>query len=206
MHTEELMDQTPVKLEVTFDYRCPFARNGNEAVINAIRERALTNVQWRFMAFSLDQVHIEEGAAAVWERAPADWGSGVLALLYGIAIRDAFPKQFHEAHLALFAARHDHGRKLDDEQVLRDAVTGVGLDADAVARVARSDATLQTLAKEHTEAVDRWGAFGVPTYALGDDAAFVRFMERGHVADLVRMVELLTWTRLNEFKRPRVPR
>ena len=200
------MTQRSTELAITFDYRCPFARNGNEAAINAIRERALTNATWRFMAFSLDQVHVEEGDTPVWDREPADWGSGVLALLYGIAVRDEFPDAFHDAHLALFAARHDHGRQLDDEQVLRDAVAGTGVDPDAVAKVAWNDQTLQTLAREHTEAVSRWGAFGVPTYALGDDAAFVRFMERGHVGDLVRTVELLTWTNLNEFKRPRVPR
>jgi hypothetical protein len=61
------------------------------------------------------------------------------------------------------------------------------------------------LADEHTDAVDRHGVFGVPTYLEGDDAAFVRFMDRGRVDDLVRAVDLLPWTRLNEFKRPRLP-
>ena len=38
------------------------------------------------------------------------------------------------------------------------------------------------------------------------DAAFVRFMERGRVDDLERVLEMLAWTNLNEFKRPRLPR
>ena len=59
---------------------------------------------------------------------------------------------------------------------------------------------------EDTEAVDGYGAFGVPTFIEGEEAAFVRFMERGRVDDLERMLDLLQWSRLNEFKRPRVPR
>ena len=48
--------------------------------------------------------------------------------------------------------------------------------------------------------------FGVPTYIEGEEAVFVRFMERGRVDDLERALDLLQWTRLNEFKRTRIPR
>ena len=118
-------------IAVTFDYRCPFARNAHEAVVAAGNAGALPDITWRFAAFSLDQVHVEEGGTPVWDRPSASWGSGVLALLYGIAVRDAFPDQFLDAHVALFAARHDRARKLDSEDVLRDVVSSVGLDADA---------------------------------------------------------------------------
>jgi 2-hydroxychromene-2-carboxylate isomerase len=191
-------------IAVTFDYRCPFAYNGNAAVIAALRVGS--DVDFRFTPFSLDQIHVEEGQPAMWERDPSEWGSGVLSLLYGIAVRDTFPDQFYDAHLALFAARHDQGLKLDDEAVLRDAVASAGLDPDAVAEEAHSGRPLKTLATEHTEAVDRWSVFGVPTYIEGEEAVFVRFMERGRVDDLERMLELLDFTRLNEFKRTRIPR
>ena len=179
-------------IAVTFDYRCPFAYNGNAAVIAALQDGS--DVDFTFTPFSLDQIHVEEGEPAMWERDPSEWGSGVLSLLYGLAVRDAFPDQFFDAHLALFAARHDHGLKLKDEAVLRDAV------ADEV----HSGRPLKTLAAEHTEAVDRWSVFGVPTYIEGEEAVFVRFMERGRVDDLERMLELLEFTRLNEFKRTRI--
>src|SRR5688572_9752558 len=61
---------------VTFDYRCPFAYNGNLAVVNAIRSG--TDVEFRFAPFSLDQVHVAEGEPAAWDRDPAEWGTGVL--------------------------------------------------------------------------------------------------------------------------------
>lgn len=173
-------------------------------MIAAVRGGAELDV--RSMAFSLDQVHVGEGEAPVWEREPDAWGSGVLALLYGITVRDSFPEHFEDAHLALFAARHDHGHKLAEEAVLRDAVASAGLDADEVAAEVWSGRPLKTLAAEHTEAVDGWGVFGVPTFIEGDDAAFVRFMQRGHVGDLERVLDMLSWADLNEFKRPTVPR
>jgi predicted DsbA family dithiol-disulfide isomerase len=194
----------PRSIGVTFDYRCPFAYNGNLATINYLRGGA--DLDARFVPFSLDQVHVEEGAPAVWDREPTQWGTGVLALLYGIAVRDTFPDRFFDAHLALFAARHEHGRQLQDEAVLREAVASVGLDADVVAEEAWSGRPLKTLASEHSDAVERYGVFGVPTFLEGDEAAFVRFMDRGNVDDLVRMLDLLQWSALNEFKRPRIPR
>jgi len=194
------------EIAATFDYRCPFARNGHEAIASAVRDGSMPDVEWRFVPFSLDQVHVEEGEPAVWDRDPGEWGSGVLALLYGIAVRDAFPDQFLDAHLALFAARHDEGRKIGHEDVLRDVVTSAGLDADAVAEEAWSGRPLKRLQEEHTDAVDRFGVFGVPTYLEGDEAAFIRFMERGRADDLARAVDLLQWSRLNEFKRPRIAR
>jgi hypothetical protein len=193
-------------IAVTFDYRCPFARNAHEAVVAAIRADALPDVTWRFTAFSLDQVHIEEGETSVWEQPPGSWGSGVLALLYGIAVRDTAPAQFLDAHLALFAARHDQGRKLDSEDVLRDVVAAVGIDADALTEEVWNGRPLKTLAEEHRQAAEDWEVFGVPTFVEHDDAVFIRFMERGRVDDLQRAVGLLEWTRLNEFKHTRLPR
>jgi 2-hydroxychromene-2-carboxylate isomerase len=189
----------PRSIGVTFDYRCPFAYNGNLAVVNAIRGGS--DVRFRFVPFSLDQVHVEEGGAPMWERDPSEWGTGVLALLYGLAVRDAFADRFFDAHVAIFAARHDQGLKLQEEQVLRDAVSSAGLDPDAVHEEALSGRPLKTLAVEHTEAVERWQVFGVPTYLEDEQAVFVRFMERGRVDDLERVLDLLPWTRLNEFKR-----
>jgi predicted DsbA family dithiol-disulfide isomerase len=194
----------PREIAATFDYRCPFARNGHEAVVNAVRGGS--DIEFRYLAFSLDQAHVEEGEPPVWEREPDDWGTGTTALLYGIAVRDAFPDHFFDAHLALFSVRHEQGLALQDESVLRDAISSVGLDADAVAEEAWSGRPLKTLAAEHTDSVERYGVFGVPTYLEGDQAAFVRFMKRGDVADLERMLELLQWDDLNEFKRPRIAR
>jgi hypothetical protein len=192
------------EIAVSFDYRCPFARNAHEAVVTALRDGADLDV--RFLPFSLDQAHVEEGETPVWERQPSEWGTGVTSLLYAIAIRDHFPERFFDFHVAAFAARHDEGKKLGHEDVVRDAVTAAGLDVDAVAEEAWSGRPLKTLAAEHSEQVERWNAFGVPTFIEGDEAVFIRFMERNRVDDLERALDLLDWTRFNEFKRTQIPR
>jgi 2-hydroxychromene-2-carboxylate isomerase len=191
-------------LAVTFDYRCPFAFNGHAAVINAVRAGADLDV--RFVPFSLDQVHVPEGEVPMWERPSSEWGSGLLALCFGIAVRHDFPEHFLDAHIALFEARHVLGAKLNEVEVLRGAVERAGLDADKVHGAALRPDTLATIAREHTEMVDRHAVFGVPTFVEGEEAVFVRFMERGNVDDLHRALDLLRWTAMNEFKRTRIPR
>jgi len=191
-----------VEFAVTFDYLCPFARNANEAVLTGLEQGR----DWRvaFRPFSLAQVHVDDGEVPVWDRQEA--ASGVLALQWGLAVRDEFPDLFPGVHRALFAARHDRGLDIKDEAVLRDAVASVGADPDAVAEVVAGGRPAKTLATEHSEAVERWEVFGVPTFIVGDEAVFIRFMERDRVEDLVRALELVAWTNLNEFKRTRVPR
>jgi hypothetical protein len=189
---------------VSFDYRCPFARNAHESVVAGIREGRDWDVT--YSPFSLDQVHVEEDEPPVWERDPAAWGTGVNALLWGIAIRDSFEDSFLDWHVAAFAARHDEGMKIAKIEVLRDIATSVGLDPDAVAAEVASGRPLKVLAETHTDEVKRLAMFGVPTFVVGDRAVFVRFMDRKNPDDIDRVLDLLEWSDLNEFKHTSVPR
>ena len=191
-----------MQFALTFDYLCPFARNANEAVLTALS----SGVDWdvEFRPFSLSQAHVEVGEQAAWDR--AETPAGVLALQWGVAARDTAPEAFPAVHRALFAARHDEGLNIGDEEVVRSAVARAGGDVDALGAVVASGDSLRTLAAEHTEEVERWAVFGVPTFIIGDEAVFVRFMERDRAEDVIRALDLVSWTRLNEFKRTRVPR
>ena len=191
---------------LTWDYRCPFARNAHEALVKGLKEGREWDV--RFWPFSLDQVHVAEGETPVWERSldEPEGVSGMRALLWGIAVRDAFPERFLDFHLAVFTARHDEGKKIAEDAVLREAASSVGLDPDAVAAEVSSGRPLKSLEAEHTEAVDRYAVFGVPTIIDGDEAVFVRIMERGNVDDFAQALDLVASTRLNEFKRTKIPR
>lgn len=173
-------------------------------MVTALRNGSDLDV--RFLAFSLDQAHVPEDEVPVWERPPDERGSGVRSLTWGIAVRDRFAESFPDFHLAMFAARFDEGRKIGNEDVVRDVAATVGLDVDAVAAEVDRGRPLDTLAAEHREGVEKWGAFGVPTFVEGEHAVFVRLMERGRVDDLERVLDLLEWERLNEFKRTRIPR
>jgi hypothetical protein len=197
-----------LQFAVTWDYRCPFARNGHEHVVAALQGGADWEV--RFVPFSLNQVHVEEGQPDVWddpEKAPA-----LLAMQAGIAVRDAFPDAFLPVHLDLFRARHDDAKDIREESVLR-TVLARHLDADAVFDEIASGRPLATFRREHEEVVESHDVFGVPTFIAGDQAVFVRVMHRpGEDREsgrrtIERVIDLLTgWTDLNEFKRTRIPR
>jgi len=89
---------------------------------------------------------------------------------------------------------------------LRDVAMSVGLDTDAVAAEVASGRPLETLALEHTEAVKRHSVFGVPTFIVGERAVFVRLMDRANPDEIDRVLDLLEWTELNEFKHTSIPR
>ncbi len=189
---------------VTYDYLCPFARNANEAVLSGLEDGRGWEVSFR--PFSLNQVHVHEGEPPVWDRPAGEQGSGVLALQWGLAVRDSFPEAFGKVHRALFTARHDEGRDLRDPDVLDEVVIGAGLDPSVVGDLVAEGKPLDTLRTEHTELADRWRVFGVPTFIVDDEAVFVRLMARDQADDLDRMLDLISWTGLNEFKRTTIPR
>lgn len=186
-------------ITVTFDYRCPFARNAHEAV--AAFAAADDSVAWTFQPFFLDQPHTEPGAPPVWERPEGERGTGALAIAWAVAIRDHFPDRFLAWHVDAFAARHDRGEHLEDPAVVRAVAAHAGLDVDAVDAIVATGEPLAIAGREHQHNVDTYAVFGVPTFVEAGTATFIRFMERGRVDDLTRALDLLDWHRLNEFKR-----
>ena len=192
------------QFSVSFDYRCPFARNAHESVIAGLRDGRDWEVT--FTPFSLDQVHVQEGEPAVWDRDPAEWGTGVNALLWSIAVRDQFPEQFLAWHAAAFSARHDQGAKIAKPDVLAEIAASAALDPAAITAEVETGRPLKVLAEAHTEAVKHYAMFGVPTFVVGDQAVFIRFMDRGNPVDVDRALDLLEWPDLNEFKHTSIPR
>lgn len=189
---------------LTYDYLCPFARNVNEAVVEMIRQGDDLDVS--FVPFSLAQNHMEEGEVAQWDLDVDDVGSGVLALLWSLAVRDEFADHFFDFHVTLFAARHDDARDISDVAVLTDVTRSVGLDAAAVAAAVADGSPARTLAVEHMDLVEAHDVFGVPTFVQGDEAVFVRLMERHAYSDIRKVIEMLSWVNFNEFKRTTVGR
>jgi hypothetical protein len=188
---------------VTFDYRCPFARNAHEHLVEGLKSGAEWDVQ--FLPFSLSQNKVGDGETSVWDDPEKD--SGLLALQLGVAIRDTQPERFLDAHLALFAIRHDHGKSQRDEALLREALAGVGVDVGAAFAEVASGVPLKKVREEHERGVADHSVWGVPTFIADDQAAFVRFMDRPrHGAhDPVKVIErtvglLSGWPELNEFK------
>ena len=193
----------PLSFGVTFDYRCPFARNAHEHLVAALKAGADWDVQ--FLPFSLTQNKVEEGEASVWAEPEKD--SGLLALQLGVAVRDTQPDRFLDAHLALFAIRHDLGKSQRDEDLLRTTLAEVGIDVDAAFAEVATGVPLKTIEDEHERGVAEHSVWGVPTFIVDDHAAFVRVMDRprDELHDSAKVVERIVgllsgWPELNEFK------
>jgi len=197
-----------LSFSISFDYRCPFARIAHRHVLDALADGADWDVEFR--AFSMGQVHVEHDETPLWERPEDD--TGLLALQVGVAVRDTHPERFLTVHRALFEARHAEGARLRDESVLRWLLSECAVDPDAVFDEVATGRPLDTVRREHTQSVDDHDAWGVPTFVVGDRAAFVRLTELPRSADdarrtVERVLDMLAgWPELNEFKHTTIDR
>jgi hypothetical protein len=194
---------------VTWDYRCPFARNAHEHVVAGVRGGAPWEVT--YLPFSLGQVHVAEGDPDIWGHWEDD--TGLLALQAGVVVRDKFPDRFLDAHEALFALRHDHGGQLRDPDAVRSALEGVDVDADVVFDEIAGGDPIAAVQAAHEAAAREHSVWGVPTFILGDQAVFVRLMDRpaGDRDHAIRSIDgvldlLRRSPTLNEYKHTSIPR
>jgi len=199
----------PRSFSVTWDYRCPFARNAHEHVIEGLRAGAPWDVT--FVPFSLGQVHVDEGEPAIWGHWQDD--TGLLALQAGVVVRDKFPERFLDVHEALFALRHDKGGQLREETEVRAVLEEQGLHADMVLAEIATGNPIETVQRAHEAAAKHQQVWGVPTFIIGDRAVFVRLMDRplGDGAHAMRSIDkvldlLEGFLELNEYKHTSVPR
>ena len=194
--------------EVTYDYLCPFAHIMHEHVVEGVRSGAPWDVT--FTPWSLRQVHKEDGAPDVWDDPTKP--DELLALEASIAVRDGWPERFFDVHLALFRARHDRSIRLATREEIVGVLDETGIDTGGVLEVVDAGGPRKELASSWRRLVDDHDHFGVPTFIVGDEAVFVRVMKRPtSPADATEVVEcivtaLVEDTRLNEFKRTKIPR
>jgi hypothetical protein len=197
-----------MQFDLSFDYRCPFAKNIHLHVVTALRAGADFDVN--FAPWSLSQGSRSDGAPDV-SNDPA-YDGDLLSLAAGISVRDQQSEYFLDAHEALFRARHDRAIRLVTLDEISNVLAPLGVDMAKVAADVASRRPHDVIAASHKE-FDRFEAFGVPTFVVNDDATFVRYMsEPGD--DPAESVELITslltlMTRradLNEFKHTQLPR
>ena len=96
-----------------------------------------------------------------------------------MVVRDQYPEQFLDAHIALFSARHDEGLDLRVPAVVAGVLDGVGRPGrQGAGRGRQSGAPSQEIRRAHEQAVSELEVFGVPTFVVDDRAVFVRLMSR----------------------------
>lgn len=192
--------------EVSYDYRCPFAKNIHLHLISALRAGAQFDVT--FAPWTLSQGHRVEGSPDVWEN--PEYDSDLMALAAGVSVRDLQPELFLDAHEALFRARHEHAVRLSSFEEISAVLEPLGVDMDSVAEDLVSRRPHDVIAQSH-ERFARFEAFGVPTFVVEDDATFVRYMkpptdDAQASIDLVDSLVTLMAAQpeINEFKHTRI--
>jgi hypothetical protein len=188
---------------VTWDYRCPFARNAHEHLIAGLADGADWDVS--FLPYTLSQGHVPEGGTPVWDD-PGKFGD-LLALAAGVVVRDEYPEQFGAVHLALFTARHDEGLDIREAAVVAGILDAAGVPGDKVLAEVASGGPIDEIERAYLQAVNEWSIFGVPTFVVDGRAVFVRLMSRpqGDAALARRTIEGIVQLMdaqpdLNEFK------
>ncbi len=129
------------------------------------------SVGWRY--FSLTQVNSRRPRWKVWKT--REKVAGNEAFRAAQAARCQGDEAFLRFHYALLAARHVDESDIDAPAVLREVAGQAGLDVERFKADLKAT-TLEALGRDHTEAVERYGAFGTPTFVIpaAAAAAYVR--------------------------------
>jgi 2-hydroxychromene-2-carboxylate isomerase len=180
----------PRRLEFFFDYVSPFSYLANTQ-LPAIARRTKAELVYRpFFLGGVMQATGNQPPATLPARAkymPKDIQRWVRR--YGIefagnphfpmqtltAMRAALAAQdagvFPAYHEALFRAAWGQPKNLGDPAVLRDVIAKAGLDPEPLLAAAATEPLKERLKANTTEAVTR-GAFGAPTFFVGDEIFF----------------------------------
>lgn len=193
--------------KLSYDYRCPFAKNIHLHAVAALRAGADLSIE--FSPWTMSQGYRDEGAPDVWADPSKD--ADLLALAVSVSIRDQQPEHFLDAHEALFRGRHEQGLALKSWADIEAALATTNVDLEAVRRdvdARRPHAVIGATFREF----EGYEAFGVPTFVVNGDATFVRYMRAPSDDDQASAKlfdSLLTLMSsevdLNEFKHTKVP-
>jgi hypothetical protein len=113
---------------------------------------------------------------------------------------------------ALYEFRHTRSGDLRNRDALSVVLRGCGVDPDAVFSEVDSGRPLATIRDEHTSYARSHDVWGVPVFIMGDAAVFVRLLDRPDGDEALaqhtveRVLDLIQWENLNEFKHTSVPR
>jgi predicted DsbA family dithiol-disulfide isomerase len=176
-------------------------------VVSALRAGADFDIE--FVPWTMSQGYKSDGAPDVWDDPSRD--AELLALAVSTSIRDQQPEFFLDAHEALFQARHERAIRLVSRKEIETALEEVGVDIDLIFDDVSSRRPHKVIGESFID-FERYEAFGVPTFVVGDDATFVRYMElpTGDGSASVALIESLvtlmsSQSALNEFKHTQLP-
>ncbi len=168
-------------------------------------------ITWKH--FSLEQnEHEEDDDSKVWEEPNDSRAKYLLAMRAAEAARRQGEDAFERFHLALLTARHEGSRRipLNDPDPLVKVAQEVGLDVERFKKDLNDRELLENIGRDHTEAVEKHGVFGTPTFVFENStAAFLKTYippEDDSAAFFEHFIELFGRRPfVGEIKRPQPP-
>lgn len=152
-----------------FDPLCPWAYRASQW-IREVRERTGIQVEWRF--FSLEMVNSGDAEPSPSER---DWAPGWALLRAAAWLRQSHsvreggedPNSAVDRFYArLGEAIHDRGMSTEERRSAEDLIERIGYPRSLLGDALSNPETERAVLHDHQEAVERYGAFGVPTLVL----------------------------------------
>ncbi len=195
---------------VYFDFLCPFAYRTVQW-IELLRENQEVDLQVQWKYFSLEQSNQPESSDwKIWEQ-PEDYADvtgfgpaarGLLSFWAAEAARQQGAALFDRMRMALYHARHrdkvDASQRANVEQLAEQ----VGLDMAQFRKDLSDRRLLETLRRDHEQAVETGMAFGVPTLVFDDDnSVFVKMMRVPPVDEALPTLQDLLQTFMNPRRR-----
>jgi predicted DsbA family dithiol-disulfide isomerase len=201
-----VVDPEVMELEVFYDYFCPFVYRASVLLQNVGAIRRL-NVVWRY--FSLTQVNSKDEGWSVWDAPATENVRGRMAFKAAEAARRQ--GRFEDFHVPLLQARHRDRLEIDQVEVVERVALDAGLDLERFRKDVSDPGILESLARDHQQAVGEHGVFGTPTFVFPDGAsAYVRLADAPDGGDSARVFDRLVSIAAREpsileIKRPRKP-
>lgn len=169
------------------------------------------DVTWKH--FSLEQINSKEGKGwKVWEQPDEYKGRSILAQRASEAARRQGDEAFRRFHMALLTARHGPGERipLNETGPLAKVAREAGLDLGRFLEDLKDRGLLTNVARDHSEAVEKYGVFGTPTFVFENStSAYLKSFippEDDSVAFFEHFVALFGHrSYVGEIKRPQPP-
>lgn len=202
-----MADSGLIEFEVFYDYMCPFVYRAAVLMESVVASGRELKIGWRY--FSLSQVNSKDEGWTAWDAPESETVRGRLAFKAAEAARRQ--GRFENLHMPLLRARHRDRLNIDQVEVVHRVAEESGLDLERFRSDIADPTILEPLARDHRDAVARYGVFGTPTFVFRDGAsAYVRLSEAVEGPGAEELFErLLTVAahepRILEVKRPTRP-
>lgn len=164
-------------LDVYFDFLCPFTWQASKWVrqISELMGADVISVRWRFFSLEHNNKSQNDPNFKIWEQKPGGDLKGLLAFSAGgVAHAIGGDAALDKFYTALGRMLHEEGLPIWEQANIEKAWQEAGLDSAALKGVfdGSDKRGLEKLQSDHTEAVERYGAFGSPTLVFEEHRSF----------------------------------